>query len=94
MKIDELDVVALTTPLPNAEMYDGSEGLRVGDEGTVVGLWRENAGYIVEFFRDGETVAIEDVTPDQVRLVWKNTPTVRHDEVRVENAQREDIVSQ
>jgi hypothetical protein len=90
MKIDELDVVALTTPLPNAEMYDGSDGLHIGDEGTVVGVWRDADGYIVEFFRDDETVAIENVTPDQVRLVWKNTPTVQHTAVRAENAQRED----
>jgi hypothetical protein len=74
MKIHELDVVALTIPLPNAEMFDGSDGLHIGDQGTVVGVWREDAGYIVEFFRDGETVAIEDVTPDQVRLVWQYTP--------------------
>jgi hypothetical protein len=86
MKIDELDVVALTTPLPNAEMYDGSDGLHIGDEGTVVGVWREDAGYIVEFFREDETVAIEDVMPDQVRLVWKNTPTVEHEALRAENA--------
>lgn len=88
MKIDELDVVALTVPLPNAEMYDGSDGLHIGDRGTIVGIWRESAGYIVEFFREGETVAIEDVTPDQVRLAWKNTPTIEHGTVRAENAHR------
>jgi len=78
MNIRELDVVALTVPLADAEMFDGSDGLHVGDQGTVVGVWRENAAYIVEFFRDGETVAIEDVTPDQVRLVWRHDSAAQH----------------
>ncbi|MHB8644591.1 MAG: DUF4926 domain-containing protein [Thermomicrobiales bacterium] len=78
MKIRELDVVALTVPLPDAEMFDGSDGLHAGDRGTVVGVWRENAAYIVEFFRDGETVAIADVTPEQVRLIWQHDPAAQY----------------
>ncbi len=81
MKIQELDVVALTVPLPDAEMFDGSDGLHVGDQGTVVGVWRQNVAYIVEFFRDGETVAIEDVTPNQVRLVWQHTLAAQYNAV-------------
>lgn len=75
MKIHELDVVALTVTLPNAEMFDGSDELYIGDRGTVVGVWRDGVGYIVEFFRDSETVAIADVTPNQVQVVWQYTPT-------------------
>ncbi len=78
MNIRELDVVALTVPLPDAEMFDDSDGLRIGDQGTVVGVWRENVAYIVEFVRDGETVAIEDVTPDQVRLVWQHASAAQY----------------
>ncbi|MDQ6908720.1 MAG: DUF4926 domain-containing protein [Chloroflexota bacterium] len=78
MNIRELDVIALTAPLPDAEMFDGSDGLHIGDRGTVVGVWRENVAYIVEFFRDGETVAIEDVTSSQVRLVWQHNSATQY----------------
>ena len=82
MAIHELDVVALTVPLPDAEMFDGSDGLHPGDQGTVVGVWRDNAAYIVEFFRGGETVAIEDVTPDQMRLIWRHDTAARYKTVK------------
>lgn len=82
MTIHELDVVALTVPLPDAEMFDGSDGLHPGDQGTVVGVWRDNAAYIVEFFRGGETAAIEDVTADQMRIVHHHRPLPAHSTIK------------
>jgi hypothetical protein len=32
--------------------------------------------YTVEFFREGKTVALADVTSDQIRLVQRYTPAV------------------
>ncbi|MGI8856331.1 MAG: DUF4926 domain-containing protein [Thermomicrobiales bacterium] len=76
--IDEFDVVALRVPLPNAHMYDGSDGLHVDDQGAVVDAAPDGQYFIVEFFRNGETVAIETVTPDQVRLVQQVRPASKH----------------
>ncbi len=38
--IDEFDVVALRGPLPDAQLYDGSDGLHVDDQGALVGAGR------------------------------------------------------
>ncbi|MDQ6601205.1 MAG: DUF4926 domain-containing protein [Chloroflexota bacterium] len=68
------DRVELIVALPD-EPYAGSRtpadwcGLAPGDQGTVVEAFDAPPGYIVEFFRDGKTVAIADVTPGQVRVI-------------------------
>jgi hypothetical protein len=80
--IDEFDVVALRVPLPDAHMYDGSDGLQIGDQGAVVDASPDGRYFIVEFFREDETVAIETVTPDQVRLVQQVRPAPKHKTVK------------
>jgi hypothetical protein len=80
--IDEFDVVALRVPLPDAQMYDGSDGLHTGDQGAVVDAAPDGRYLIVEFFRNGETVAIETVTPDQLRLVQQVRPAPAHKTVK------------
>ena len=60
--IKELDTIVLTSDLPEL-------GLRAGDLGTVVLVYK-HAGYEVEFVTlDGETVAVISLTPEQVRPV-------------------------
>jgi hypothetical protein len=61
--IQELDVVALTTDVPQ-------EGLEAGAIGTVVHIFDEpNTAYEVEFVgTDGKTIAMATLTPDQIRL--------------------------
>lgn len=69
--IHELDTVELLVDLPDAPMEypeAGDAPLHVGDRGTVVFAYDDRA-FTVEFFRDGETVAITDVTREQVHLV-------------------------
>ena len=62
--INELDMVVLTTDLPE-------HGLKAGDLGTVV-LVHRHGGYEVEFMTlDGETVAVVSLSPDQVRPVGR-----------------------
>lgn len=78
----EFDVVALSVPLPDAHMYDGSDSLRIGDRGTIVDASPDGRYLTVEFFRNEETVAIETVTPGQVRLVWQYVPTARPKAIR------------
>lgn len=59
----ELDVVVLTTELPD-------HGLQAGDIGTVVLRHRGGAGYEVEFATlGGETVAVATLLPPHLRLV-------------------------
>ncbi len=59
--INELDLVALTVPLPEWD-------LSPGDIGTVVDVLGDRA-YIVEFFDDdGETITVEMLEAGQVRL--------------------------
>lgn len=68
--IDELDIVALTKPLPDHR-------LARGDEGTVVMIYGDHAAYEVEFFVDSDspyTKAIVTLPPDAVRLVQKVHP--------------------
>jgi hypothetical protein len=59
--INELDVVALTTDLPE-------HGLKAGDMGTIVLIHGDREGYEVEFTAlDGATLAVVSLRPDQVR---------------------------
>ncbi|HEX5203261.1 MAG TPA: DUF4926 domain-containing protein [Actinoplanes sp.] len=62
--VQELDVVALVIDLPDQE-------LKAGAEGTVVHVFhRPRLAYEVEFVdRDGATVAMVTLTPEQVRRV-------------------------
>ena len=64
--IAELDCVALNVALPE-------HGLAVDDVGTVVHVFRENRGYMVEFTTyDGNTVALVKVSPGQIRPLARN----------------------
>lgn len=71
------DSVELVVPMPD-EPYAGSHppadwrGLAPGDRGAVVEVFETPPGYIIEFFRDGKTVAITDVTPEQVRVTQRH----------------------
>ena len=61
--IRELDQVVLTADLP-------TEGLVVGDVGTVVLIYREGQAYEVEFMTlEGKTVAVVTLEASQVRPV-------------------------
>ncbi len=86
MSIDEFDSVALLVPLPAERLFPSElpagEGLRPGDEGVVVDALHAPEWYTVEFFRGGETVAIADVTPAQVRVVARAAPTMELSHVR------------
>jgi uncharacterized protein DUF4926 len=70
--LHELDAVELVVDLPDAPLeYPemGDSPLHAGDRGVVVFVYDDGRAFAVEFFRDGETVAIADVTADQVRLI-------------------------
>ena len=61
--IRELDQVVLAVDLP-------TEGLVVGDLGTVVLIYREGQAYEVEFMTlEGKTVAVVTLEASQIRLV-------------------------
>jgi hypothetical protein len=61
--IAELEVVALTKPLPEFK-------LQAGDTGTVVMVLENGAAYIVEFTAyDGTTIAVETVEAGAVRPI-------------------------
>ena len=61
--INELDIVALVTDLPEEE-------LRAGDVGTVVMAYRNGAAFEVEFMTiGGRTIAVTTVEASQLRLV-------------------------
>ena len=61
--IRELDQVVLTADLP-------TEGLVVGDVGTVVLIYREGQAYEVEFMTlEGKTLAVVTLEASQVRPV-------------------------
>jgi hypothetical protein len=63
--IAELDTVVLTQDLPE-------QGLREGDLGTVVMIYKDNAAYEVEFVTlDGETVSVATLIPTQIREIKK-----------------------
>ena len=62
--IRELDAVALVRDLPE-------HGLKTGDIGTVV-LLHGTRGYEVEFMTlDGETVAVESLSPEEIRPIGR-----------------------
>lgn len=70
--IHELDVVELLVDLPTAPLEFPEMGdipLHVGDRGTVISTYDDARSFAVEFFRNGETVAITDLRPEQVRRV-------------------------
>ena len=61
--INELDIVALTRPLPEF-------GLVAGDIGTVVMIHEAGKGYSVEFMTlNGTTVAVTTLPADDVRPI-------------------------
>ncbi len=49
-------------------------GLVPGDTGMIVDAMHAPTIYTVEFFHEGKTVAIADVTPDQIHLVRHSIP--------------------
>ena len=67
--IHEFDDVVLCVNLPDAPLFEGGRGLHAGDEGTVVDLVPGCVGAMVEFFRNGESVAVVGVRLDQITLV-------------------------
>lgn len=70
--IHERDVVELVVDLPDAPLeYPemGDAPLHAGDRGVVVFVYDDARAFAVEFFRDEETVAVADVTRDQVRVI-------------------------
>jgi len=70
--INELDTVVLTTDLPE-------EGLKAGDLGAVVAVYRDGASYEVEFVTlKGQTVSVVTVPHHGLRPVdEKDLPTTR-----------------
>jgi hypothetical protein len=66
LKFNELDVVTLTTDLPE-------DGLPAGSIGTVVHIFhRPHTAYEVEFTdADGSTTAMVTVTADQLRAATR-----------------------
>ena len=74
--IHEFDAVELLVDLPGARLFYpemGTASLHAGDSGVVVSAHDEDRAITVEFFRDGETVAITDVRREQVRLMNKSS---------------------
>ena len=64
-KIEEFDLVVLTTNLP-------TEGLTIGDVGTIVDIHRDGEGFTVEFMTlDGLTIAIVVLDATQIRPIMK-----------------------
>jgi hypothetical protein len=83
MTPQRFDSIELLVPLPD-EPYAGGHppadwhGLVPGDRGAVIEVYDAPPGYTVEFFREGKTVAVADVTPAQVRVVQRyGTPQTR-----------------
>jgi hypothetical protein len=59
--IDELETVVLTQDLP-------ASGLKVGDIGTVVTVYKDGEAYDVEFLTlDGYTFALETLRAEEIR---------------------------
>jgi len=74
--IHEFDAVELLVDLPDARLVYpevDTVSLHAGDSGIVVSAHDEDRAITVEFFRDGETVAITDVRREQVRLMNKSS---------------------
>ena len=70
--IHEFDVIELLVDLSDARLAFPvlkDAPLHAGDRGVVVSAYDEDQSITVEFFRNGETVAITDVRREQVRRV-------------------------
>jgi len=77
MSIHELDSIELLVSLPDAPLEHPERNtapLHPGDRGAVIHVHGDGEAFMVEFFRDGETVAIADVTPEQVRVITAHRP--------------------
>lgn len=61
--MEELDLITLTTDLPD---YD----LKAGDRGTIVLVHGQGEAFEVEFIKAGRTVAVTTLESDQVQL-WE-----------------------
>ncbi len=76
--IHEFDTVALLVPLSADKLFPSELpeglGLVAGDTGVIVDAMHAPTIYTVEFFREGKTVALADVTPDHIYLVRHSTP--------------------
>ena len=69
----EHERVVLTTPVP-------AEGLKAGDVGTVVHVYRDGKAYEVEFLTlDGRTAAVVTLEAAQVRPVSRSEITHARD---------------
>lgn len=69
--IEELDIIALTEPMPEY-------GLITGERGTVVMVYGNHEAYEVEFMEGDDspyTKALVTVTPDKLTLVERYAPT-------------------
>lgn len=71
--MNEFDSVRLIVPRGAETLVDSAlpdeEGLLAGDTGVIVDAAHAPYVYTVEFFRDGETVAIADVVPHEVAVI-------------------------
>ena len=84
----ELDVIALTSPIPRDCIWDipsgsplaqNEEGLRKGDIGTIVCMQGDGKAFDVEFLEPGgRTVAIATVLASQARPAMKEDIANRH----------------
>ena len=84
----ELDVIALTSPVPRDCIWDVppdsplalvGEGLRKGDIGTIVCMQGEGEAFDVEFLEPGgRTLAIATVLASQARPATKEDIANRH----------------
>ncbi len=75
----EFDDVVLWLDPPNMELDNGGRGLVAGDEGTLVDLSPDGTGGVVEFFRDGESVAVIGVPFVFLALAPVTVPTPARD---------------
>jgi hypothetical protein len=64
--IEELDLITLTTDLPEY-------GLKQEDRATVVHAFKDGAAYEVEFIKAGKTVAVATLESNQIRPYKANT---------------------
>ena len=84
----ELDVIALTSPIPRDCIWDipsgsplaqNEEGLRKGDIGTIVCVQGDGEAFDVEFLEPGgRTVAIATVLASQARPATRRDIANRH----------------
>lgn len=64
MNIKEHDVVAVVEDIP-------PENLREGDTGAIVHIYPDADAFVVEFTEDEYELRLVDLTPEQVRVVWR-----------------------